>query len=141
MFDGLLDFLVHWATLTGALWLASHLFRNVRFDSNGALVAAALLLGFANAFVRPLVILLTLPFTLITLGLFLLVINGLMLLLVARLVRGFQITGLWTAILVSIFISLFSFAVSYALADHSMVWSLPWSPTGTDSLAGPGTWI
>ncbi|KYC29323.1 putative membrane protein [Sterolibacterium denitrificans] len=138
MFDGLTNFLLHWATLAGALWLASHLFRNVRFDSHGALIAAALLLGFANTFVRPLVILLTLPFTLITFGLFLLVVNGLMILLVARLVRGFQVTGLWTAMLVSIFISLFSFAVSYFLADHGAAFQLPIGPAGP---GGPGTWI
>ncbi|MBV2234801.1 MAG: phage holin family protein [Sterolibacterium sp.] len=144
MFDGMKDFLVHWATLTGALWLAAHLFSNVRFDSRGALIAAALLLGLANTFVRPLVILLTLPFTLITFGLFLLVINGLMVLLVARLVRGFQITGLWTAILVSIFISLFSFAVNWFLTSQGATFPFsigPMGPLDTTDPSGFGTWI
>ncbi len=133
MFDGLTDFLCHWATLSAALWLAGHLIRGVRFDSFGALLAAALLLGFANTFVRPLVILLTLPFTLVTLGLFLLVINGLMVKLVAWLVRGFHVEGLWRAVLVSLLVALASFVVNYLLADGDIVVYQP--------MGGPGTWI
>ncbi len=133
MFDGLTDFFLHWATVSGALWLASHLIRGVRFDSFGALLAAALLLGFANTFVRPLVILLTLPFTLVTLGLFLLVINGLMVRLVTWMVRGFHVEGLWRAILVSLLVALTSFVVNYLLADGEIVFYQP--------LNGPGTWV
>lgn len=148
MSDGLIDFLLHWATLTGALWLAGQLFRKVSFESSSALIAAALLLALANTFVRPLLILLTLPFTLITLGLFLLVINGLMILLVAKLVSGFRINGLWTAILVSLFISLFSFAVNYALGKQNLTnltgsWSLP-TPAeqpAIPSTGNPATWL
>lgn len=133
MFDGLTAFLFHWATLSGALWLASHLIRGVRFDSLGALLAAALLLGFANTFVRPLVILLTLPFTLVTLGLFLLIINGLMVKLVTWLVRGFHVDGLWRAVLVSLLVALASFSVNYFLADGEIVIHQP--------MSGPGTWV
>jgi putative membrane protein len=104
----LVPFLVHWAITAVSLWLASKIFRGLKFDGTGALVISALLLGFANAIVRPLLIFLTLPLTLITFGLFLLVINALMLLLVAAIVRGFRISGFWTAFFASIFVSLLS---------------------------------
>lgn len=133
MFDGLTDFFYHWATLTGALWLAGRLIRSVRFDSFGALLAAALLLGFANTFVRPLVILLTLPFTLVTLGLFLLVVNGLMVKLVAWLVRGFHVDGFWRAVLVSLLVALASFLVNYLRADGDILLYQP--------MNSPGTWV
>jgi len=86
------------------LWLASQLLRGVSVDSLGSLLAAAVLLGLANAIVRPILVVLTLPITLITLGLFLLVINGLMVLLVAHLLRGFHVHGLMTAIGVSLIV-------------------------------------
>lgn len=116
MFEGVTSFLAHWAMLALALWLASKLFSGLRFETQGALLMSALLLGFVNAFVKPLVILLTLPFTLITLGLFLLVINALMIKLVAVMVSGFKLSGFWTAFFASIFISLFSLAVGYFLS-------------------------
>jgi putative membrane protein len=78
-------------------------------------VISALLLGFANAIVRPLLIVLTLPLTLLTLGFFLLVINALMLLLVSSLVRGFFVADFWTAFFGSIFISILSFIVGALL--------------------------
>jgi putative membrane protein len=111
MFEGLVPFLVHWGITALSLWAASLIFRGLKFDHAGALVIAALLLGFANAVVRPLLIVLTLPLTLVTFGLFLLVINALMILLVARLVRGFTVSGFWTAFWASIFISLLSIVI------------------------------
>jgi len=104
----ILPFLVHWAITAASLWIASRLFKGLKFDSTSALVIAALLLGFANAIVKPLLVVLTLPLTLLTFGLFLLVINALVLMLVAALVRGFRISGFWTAFFASIFISLLS---------------------------------
>ena len=104
----ILPFLVHWATTAFSLWLASKIFKGLKFDDGRSLLVSALLLGFANAIVRPLLVLLTLPITLLTFGLFLLVINALVLLLVAALVRGFHISGFWTAFFASIFIGLLS---------------------------------
>ena len=111
MLNNLLPFLLHWAITALSLWAASHIFRGLKFDSTSALVVSALLLGFANAIVKPLLIVLTLPLTLLTFGLFLLVINALVLLLVAWLVRGFKLSGFWTAFFASIFISLLSIAI------------------------------
>lgn len=87
------------------LWVASLLLRHsVAVDSIGSLLAAAVLLGLANAIVRPILVILTLPITLVTLGLFLLVINGLMVLLVSHLLRGFHVHGLIAAIEVSVIV-------------------------------------
>ena len=84
----------------------------IRVDSVLAALAAAFLLGIVNIVVRPIFIFLTLPLTLLTLGLFLLVINGLMLWLVAALVKGFHVNGFWGAVFGSILISLVSWILS-----------------------------
>ena len=77
---------------------------------------AALLLGFVNAIVKPIIFWLTIPLTLLTFGAFLLVINALMILLVSGLVRGFDISGFWTACAASIFISAIRFLLNWFLA-------------------------
>jgi putative membrane protein len=107
----LLAFLVHWAVTALSLWVASHVFRGLRFDNGRALLISALLLGLANAVVRPILVVLTLPLTVLSFGVFLLVINALMLLLVARLVRGFTISSFWTAFFASIFVALLSLVI------------------------------
>jgi len=111
----LIGFLVHWAVLTLLLWVASHVFKGISYSSPGALWVAALLLGLVNAVVRPVLILLTLPLSIVTLGLFLLVINALMLLLVSAVVKGFEVKGFWTALFASLFISVLSFVLDAAL--------------------------
>ena len=112
----LLPFLFHWGITALSLWAASHVFRGLHFDGGRALLLSALLLGLANAIVRPVLVLLTFPLTLITFGVFLLVINALMLMLVARLVRGFTIAGFGTAFLASIFIGVLSLVIGYFLS-------------------------
>jgi putative membrane protein len=107
----LLAFLVHWAVTALSLWVASHVFRGLRFDNGRALLISALLLGLANAVVRPILVVLTLPLTVLSFGVFLLVINALMLLLVARLVRGFTIGSFRTAFFASIFVALLSLVI------------------------------
>ena len=80
-----------------------------------AALVAAFLLGIVNAVLRPILIFFTLPITVLTLGLFLLVINGLMLLLVSSIVSGFHVNGFWGAVLGSILISLVSWVLSRVL--------------------------
>lgn len=111
----LTQFLLHWGIMSLSLWVASYLFRGMRFDSNSSLLVAALLLGFVNAVLRPLLIVLTLPLTVLSLGLFLLVLNALLLQLVAALVKGFHLSGFWTAFFVSIFLAVFGFLVELYL--------------------------
>ncbi|MGC8517185.1 MAG: phage holin family protein [Steroidobacteraceae bacterium] len=80
------------------LWLATRWVPGIHIDNAGTLILAGVLLGIVNAIVRPVVILLTLPLTLLTLGVFLLVVNTAMLALVAWMLPGFHLTGgFWTA--------------------------------------------
>ncbi|GIK34750.1 MAG: hypothetical protein AMXMBFR45_09860 [Gammaproteobacteria bacterium] len=90
------------------LWLASSLLSGLHFDSGGWLILAAILLGIVNGLVRPLVLILTLPITIVTLGLFLLVVNGIMLALVAAMLPGFGITGFWDAVWGALIVSIVS---------------------------------
>lgn len=131
MFENLAPFLLHWAITAASLWLASLVFHGLKFDNVRSLVIAALMLGFVNAIVRPLVVILTFPLTLVTLGLFLLVVNALMLLLVSSLMRGFTLSGFWTAFFASIFISLLSFILGGFVLNNGP----PLEPPGN------GTWI
>jgi putative membrane protein len=105
-------FLIRAAVVAIGLWLASLILPGIHIPSPWSLIAAALLLGVVNAFVRPILVILTFPITLLTLGLFLLVINGLMIELVAWLLPGFVVAGLGWAILASIIVTLTSWAVS-----------------------------
>lgn len=119
MLDALRPFLLHWGITTISLWVASRIFKGVRFADISSLVVAALLLGFANAVVKPLLIVLTLPLTFVTFGLFLLVINALMILMVSSLVKGFKVSGFWTAMFASIFVSLLSIFIEAFVQDGS----------------------
>lgn len=111
----MLPFLFRAAFASLGLWLATGILSGLHFANAQTLIIAALLLGVVNAVVRPLVIILTLPITLLTLGLFLLVINAAMLGLVAWLLPGFHLGGFGTALLASLIVSLFSWLASALL--------------------------
>jgi putative membrane protein len=111
MLENLMPFLLHWGITALSLWVASHIFSGLKFDDASSLIVSALLLGFANAIIKPLLIVLTLPLTLLTFGLFVLVINALMILLVAWLVKGFRVSSFWTAFFASMFISVLSIVI------------------------------
>jgi len=87
----------------------------IRVDGVWAALVAAFILGIVNAILRPILIFFTLPITVLTLGLFLLVINGLMLWLVSAIVKGFQVNGFWGAVFGSILISIVSWILSRVL--------------------------
>lgn len=103
------------------LWLASELVDGLSFDSASTLILAAILLGIVNGMVRPLVVLLTLPLTILTLGFFLLVVNGIMLALVAALLPGFSIAGFWDAFWGSIIVSLVSWIGSSIVGPRGTI--------------------
>lgn len=86
------------------LWLASRLLPSMHFDSEWVLLGAAVLLGIVNAVVRPILVVLTFPITVVTLGLFLLVVNAAMLGLVAWLLEGFSLGGFGTALIGSLIV-------------------------------------
>ena len=90
------------------LWVADTLIGGISFDSAGWLLGAALVLGLINAVVRPLAVILTFPITLITLGLFLLVLNAGMLALASWMLPGFHVAGFWPAFWGAIVVSLVS---------------------------------
>ena len=90
------------------IWLAAYLVPGVSASSTGALVWAAIALGLINAFVRPVLVLLTLPFTILTLGLFLLLLNAGMLNLAGWFVDGFEVVGFWSAVFGAIVVSVVS---------------------------------
>ena len=103
------------------LWLASRIVPGIEAYSWQSLLAAAFLLGIVNAIVRPILILLTLPFTIITLGLFLLVINGLMLELVSVFLHGFQVHGLIAAMLGSIVVGITGWVGSWFIGSRGVI--------------------
>jgi putative membrane protein len=94
------------------LWAAATIVPGVTIDGVGSLIVAALLLGLVNAVIRPIILILTLPLTLLTLGLFIFVVNGISLALVAWVMPGFTLSGLGAAILGSIVVGLTSWFAS-----------------------------
>ena len=103
------SFLIRWLLNAIPLWLATYLFADFKCAGLGSLLVAALLFGLVNAIIRPVILLLTLPLTIVTLGLFILVVNALMLMLVAAVIPGFVLGGFWTAFWAAIFIAIVSF--------------------------------
>src|SRR5262245_61132854 len=104
-----------------AIVLASSLVPGIRLDGVLPAIAAGGLLGLVNAIVRPVLLILTFPITLVTLGLFLFVLNGLCLWLVASLVRGFYVSGFWAAILGALVVSVVSWIVTLLVSDSGRV--------------------
>ncbi len=118
-----------WIATIIALWASTYLFKGIHFDSFAALLVSALVLGLANSIIKPLLVILTLPLTVFSFGLFLLVINGLVLMLVSSLVNGFSLNGFWTAVFASIFISLVTMVINAALVGDVKVSKIskgPW---------------
>src|SRR5690242_1219739 len=94
------------------LWLAETIIPGIHIDRWDHLLVAALLLGIVNAVIRPVILILTLPLTVLTLGLFILVVNGISLAVVAWLMPGFTLSGLGSAILGSVIVGLTSWLAS-----------------------------
>jgi putative membrane protein len=111
----MLSFLVHWALQALALFVAVRLVPGVTVSSYTVLVFAALAVGLVNAFVRPVLVLLSLPLTILTLGLFYLVVNGLCLMIAAALVPGFRVEGCMPAILGAIVMSVVGWLIGLLL--------------------------
>jgi putative membrane protein len=108
----MLRILVVWLINAAALAAVAYLMPSVGIDSAGAALAAALVLGLVNALVRPVLVLLTLPITILTLGLFIFVINGLLFWAVGSFVTGFHVAGFWPGVFGAIVFSLISWALS-----------------------------
>jgi len=111
----MLLWIARWIVNAAALLLVAYLYPGVQVESFMAALLAALVLGLVNAIVRPILVVLTLPVTLLTLGLFLFVINALLFWFVAEVVHGFTVTGFWAALLGSILYSLITLLTSWLL--------------------------
>ena len=104
-----------WILNAVALLAVAYLLPSIRIDSFGAALLAALLLGLINAVVRPFLVVLTLPVTVLTLGLFIFVLNGLIFWLAGSLIEGFAVGGFWPAVIGSVLYSIVSWALSSLL--------------------------
>lgn len=107
------SFFAHLIVTAGLLLLMAHFVRGVQVEGWGSAVIGAIVLGFVNAIVRPLMILLTLPLTILSFGLFLLVINALMLWLMAALVPGIRVQGFGPALIGSLVLTLLNVVVEF----------------------------
>lgn len=114
----MIGFLLRAAISALALWVADELFEGMRFQSASQLIVSAIVLGIVNGLVRPLAFLLTFPITVLSLGLFLLVLNAGMLALVALLVPGFSLSGFWTAVGAALVVSLVSWFASSVIGSN-----------------------
>lgn len=104
--------LLTWLINAAALFALPYLMQSIRVENFSTALVAALLLGLVNVLIRPILVLLTLPVTVLTLGLFIFIINGILFLAVAHFVKGFYVAGFWPAVIGAILYSLISWALS-----------------------------
>lgn len=124
-------FFIRWMVTTVAVFVAEKVLPGITCSGVEALLGASLLLGIINAFVRPFLLLLSLPFIIITMGLFIFVVNALLLLFVSQIIPSFQVEGFWNAFLGAIIISAVSWILSsffrtsdgriHAITHHSSI--------------------
>lgn len=120
----LVRFILYWLSTTLALWVVDGLFDSLSFDGPEALVLSALVLALVNLTIKPVLLLVTLPLTVVTLGLAIPLINGLVLLLVSEIVPGFTISGFWMGVLCAIAVSFVSFLIGVATRQSAVRGSL-----------------
>jgi putative membrane protein len=123
-----MQLLVRWAVLALGVVIATKLISGIHCDDATALIVVVLLLSFFNAILKPILVLFTLPFILVTMGLGVVVINALLFLLVARLVDGFEVSGFWAALGGSLVVSITNFVVSRLLRPKPGATTAPTAP-------------
>lgn len=104
--------LLRWLVMTAAVAVAAYVVPGVALKGLFTAVMVALFLGIVNILIKPVLILITLPINILTLGLFTFVINALLVLLVSAVVKGFEVNGFWSAILFSIVLSVVNYILS-----------------------------
>lgn len=114
---GFTRFALKWTTSAVSLALAAWLLHGITVVSGWSLLLAALCIGLLNAFLRPIVILLTLPLNILTLGLFTFVINAGLVLITSEIVKGFKVEGFWTALIAAVIMSGVSFILNLLLSE------------------------
>lgn len=111
------NFLIRAAIIAAGVWLASEIVPGVYVRDTGSIILGALVLGLLNATLRPIFVILSLPLTIVTFGLFVLVVNAAMLGLAAWFLPGLAVAGFWPAVFGALVISLVSWAIGLALKD------------------------
>ena len=109
--------LITWLINAAALFALPYIMHSVRVESFTSALFAALMLGLVNALIRPVLVVLTFPVTVVTLGLFILVINGLLFWAVGSFVKGFYVAGFWPAVGAALLYSLISWALSSLILE------------------------
>ncbi len=125
-------FFIRWLILTVSIIITSYLIDGIHVVGFFSAFFAAALLGILNAFFRPILFILTLPITILTLGLFTFVVNAMMLLMVSGVVSGFQVDGLWSAIWGSLFISIVSWFLTSFISEKGRVEYIDLKKVGKD---------
>jgi len=113
--------LIRWGINSLALLIVVHTVRGIEVTNPIAVVVAALFLGILNAFLRPVLILVTLPLNVISLGFFTFIINGFLLWLVAQVIKGFTVAGFWPAVAGSFLFSLISLLISILVSRSGRI--------------------
>ena len=132
-------FLQRWAINTLAVLVAAHLVSGIDYDTVASLLVASLIFGILTTFLRPLLFLLTLPLVVLTLGLFVLVINAGLLYLVGRLVKGFDVTGFWPAFWGALVIGVVSLVLNTLTGSGEGKLRVRRSPPGTKPSGNDGS--
>lgn len=101
--------IIKWLLMTAAVMIAAYVIPGVRVTGFFAALWVALFLGIVNLLIKPFLILITLPINILTLGLFTFVINGVLILLASSVIKGFQVSGFWVAVLFSVVLSIVNF--------------------------------
>ena len=114
-----------WLVIALALAVSAWIVKGIEIHGVLSLFVAALMIGILNAFVRPLVLILTLPLNILTMGLFTFVINALMIIMAAKVVRGFTVTDFWSALVGAIFLSIISFLINLFVSDEGSLEVIP----------------
>ena len=113
--------LIRWLILTVAIMVAAHLIEGIEVKGFWSAFLAAAILGVLNALFRPILIILTLPINILTLGLFTFVINAVLIMMVSGVIGGFEVHGFWSAFLGSLVISVVSWLLSSFISDQGRV--------------------
>jgi len=117
----MMGFLIRWLILTVAIIVASYLLEGIHISGFFSAFFAAAALGILNALFRPILIILTLPINILTLGLFTFIINALMLKMASGVIPGFEVYGFWTAVFGSLIISVVSWLLNSFISDRGRV--------------------
>ncbi len=121
-----------WLILTGSIMAASYLMDGIHVNGFFSALCAAAILGILNTFLRPILLILTLPINILTLGLFTFVLNALLLMMASGVISGFQIYGFWSALFGSLLISLVSWLLTSVVGKREKVQYIDLKSTGNN---------